>query len=216
MRKIKIKLISRITRILLAADNFIYSRISKYAVILEKGIHPKHRLMKYHDFFLSNIDFDDTVLDVGCGNGSVAYDIAKKANSVMGIDIDEEKIRDAKKNFLLDNIEYICGDIINWPFKKKFDVIILSNVLEHIEDRTKLLKKIGELGRKFLIRVPMINRSWVALYKKEMGIEYRLDRTHKIEYTMGSFTGELEKAGLKICDYSVQFGEIWAVVSSKT
>lgn len=209
-------MISGIIKFLLIIDNYIYSRISKYAIILENGIHPKHRLMKYHDFFVSNIGPDDIVLDIGCGNGSVAYDVAKKAKSVVGIDIDGNKIRDAKKNFLLDNIEYICGDIISWPFKQKFDVIIMSNVLEHIENRIKFLKKIKGLGRKFLIRLPMINRSWVVLYKKELGIEYRLDKTHYIEYTIESFTRELEEADLKIGDYSIQFGEIWAVVTSKT
>ena len=185
-------------------------------VMLEKGTHPKHRLMKYHDFFLNNINPSDTVLDVGCGSGSVAYDVAKKAKRVIGIDIDEDKIRDAKKNFLLDNIEYVCGDIKNWSFKQKFDVIMLSNVLEHIEDRIKFLKKIKRLGGKFLIRVPMLNRSWVVLYKKELGIEYRLDKTHQIEYTVEGLIMELEKAGLKISNYSIQFGEIWAVVASKT
>jgi len=216
IRKIRIKLISKIIRILLNLDNLIYSRLSKYAVIMGKGIHPKHRLMEYHYFFLSNIGPDDIVLDVGCGNGSVAYDIAKKAKSVVGIDIDSNKIRDAKKNFLLDNIEYICGDMISWPFKQRFDVIIMSNVLEHIENRIEFLKKVKGLGSKFLIRVPVINRSWIVLYKKELGIEYRLDRTHKTEYTVESFTEELEKASLKINNYSVQFGEIWAVVVSKT
>ncbi len=203
-------------KILLTIDNYIYNRISKYAIILENGIHPKHRLMKYHDFFLNNIGSDDIVLDVGCGNGSVAYDIAKKAKSVIGIDIDESKIRDAKKNFLLDNIEYICGDIISWPFEQKFDVVILSNVLEHLENRVEFLNKIKGLGKRFLIRVPMIDRSWVVLYKKELGIEYRLDGTHSIEYTIGSFKEELGKADLKISDCSVQFGEIWAVVENKT
>ncbi len=212
IKKIKNRIIFKVVKFLLIFDNYIYSRISKYAVILEKGIHPKHRLMKYHDFFLSNIEPGDFVLDVGCGNGSVTYDVAKKANSVVGIDIDEDKIRDAKKNFLLDNIEYICGDIICWSFKQKFDVIILSNVLEHIEDRIKLFKKIEELGRKFLIRLPMINRNWVVLYKKELGIEYRLDKTHYIEYTFDKFKKETEEAGLKITRYSIQFGEIWAVV----
>jgi len=200
---------------LLAADNFIYRRISKYAVILEKGIHPKHRLMKYHDFFLNNIGPDDTVLDVGCGNGSVAYDIAKKVKSVVGIDIDKDRIGDAKNNFLSDNIEYICGDITRWPFKQKFDVIIMSNVLEHVENRIELLKKINVLGSKFLIRIPMINRNWITLYKKELGIEYRLDKTHYIEYTFDEFKKEMEEADLKISHYSIQFGEIWAVVEKQ-
>ena len=171
--------------------------------------------MKYHDFFLNNIGPDDTVLDVGCGNGSVAYDIAKKVKSVVGIDIDKDRIGDAKNNFLSDNIEYICGDITRWPFKQKFDVIIMSNVLEHVENRIELLKKINVLGSKFLIRIPMINRNWITLYKKELGIEYRLDKTHYIEYTFDEFKKEMEEADLKISHYSIQFGEIWAVVEKQ-
>lgn len=168
--------------------------------------------MKYHDFFLNNINPDDTVLDIGCGNGSATYDIAKKAKSVTGIDIDKDKINDAKKNHSLDNIDYICENITTGPLKQKFDVVVMSNVLEHIENRTELLKKIKGLGSKFLIRVPMINRSWITLYKKELGIEYRLDKTHYIEYTFDGFKEEMEEAGLKISHFSVQFGEIWAVV----
>lgn len=57
----------------------------------------------------------------------------------------------------------------------------------------------------------MINRDWIILYKKELGIEWRLDKTHYIEYTLESFKEELEKAGLNLEKYSIQFGEIWAV-----
>ena len=39
----------------------------------------------------------------------------------------------------------------------------------------------------------MINRDWITLYKKELGIEWRLDKTHYIEYTLESFKEELEK-----------------------
>ena len=59
----------------------------------------------------------------------------------------------------------------------------------------------------------MINRDWITLYKKELGVEYRLDKTHYIEYTLESFKKELEKAELKIQNYSIQFGEIWTIVS---
>jgi SAM-dependent methyltransferase len=212
LKEIKNKMLCIILRVFLNIDNFVYSKISKFAVLLEDGIHPKHRLMKYHDFFLNNIDSSDTVLDVGCGNGSVAYDIARKAKSVTGIDIYENNIEYAKKNFLKDNVEYIYGDIMSRHFSSKFDVIILSNVLEHIEDRIGLLERLKKLGDKILIRVPMIDRSWVVLYKKELGIEYRLDKTHRIEYTFKDFDKEIKSAGLKIENYSVQFGEIWAVL----
>jgi hypothetical protein len=61
----------------------------------------------------------------------------------------------------------------------------------------------------------MINRDWITLYKKELGLDYRLDKRHYVEYTLESFEGELREAGLKIMDYSVQFGEIWAVVHER-
>jgi len=53
--------------------------------------------------------------------------------------------------------------------------------------------------------------NWITLYKKELGVEWRLDKTHYIEYTLESFKKELEKAELNLEKYSIQFGEIWAV-----
>jgi 2-polyprenyl-3-methyl-5-hydroxy-6-metoxy-1,4-benzoquinol methylase len=197
---------------LLFLDNYLYTAISKFVVKLENGIHPKHRLMKYHDFFLDNINSTDIVLDIGCGNGFNTHFIAEKAKKVIGIDINEENIAYAKRNFLSDNIDYFSANIMDYKFNQKFDVIVLSNVLEHIEDRIKLLKKIKNMGKRFLIRVPMINRSWMVLYKKELGMEYRLDKTHLIEYTIDSFIEELGESELEIVSYSVQFGEIWAIV----
>ena len=82
-----------------------------------------------------------------------------------------------------------------------------------MKHRTKFLKEISQKGNKILIRIPMIDRSWLVLYKKEMGIEYRSDKTHYIEYTLKSFLGEIRKAGLRMIDHSVKFGEIWAVVN---
>ena len=62
----------------------------------------------------------------------------------------------------------------------------------------------------------MINRSWLAVYKKDCGFEYRLHKSHYIEYTFESFKKEIESVGLKIITYSIQFGEIWSKVVSIT
>ena len=177
------------------------------------GIHPKHRLTKYHNFFTDNINSTDVVLDVGCGNGFNSYRIAEKAKKVVGVDFNEDYILFARKNYKRKNLEFLNQDIMDFDNKMKFDVIILSNVLEHIENRIKFLKEISRKGNKILIRIPMIDRSWLVLYKKEMGIEYRSDKTHYIEYTLKSFLEEIRKTGLRMVDHSVQFGEIWAVVN---
>jgi SAM-dependent methyltransferase len=197
-------------KLFLWLHSFSY-RMSGFLAVKLEGIHPKHRIMNYHEFFVNNIGENDVVLDVGCGNGALTYDIAKKAKKVVGIDVNEKNIDFARKNFSRENITYICGDAMKLLPEEEFDVIVLSNVLEHIENRVEFLKTLKKRGKKFLIRVPMINRSWIDVYKKELGMEYRLDKTHYIEYTFESFKDELEKAGLKIVKHSVQFGEIWAV-----
>ena len=61
----------------------------------------------------------------------------------------------------------------------------------------------------------MINRDWISVYKKEIGIEYRLDHTHFIEYTFSGFETELNDVGIKIESYKIKFGEIYAVCSNK-
>jgi 2-polyprenyl-3-methyl-5-hydroxy-6-metoxy-1,4-benzoquinol methylase len=203
-----------ILRMLMRVHNACYAYITRLAVTTGAGIHPKHRLMNYHAFFIDNIGADDVVLDIGCGNGFLTRDIAEKARSVTGIDASKNNIEHARKDFGRDNIKYICGDACQYNFGEKFDAVVLSNLLEHLEDRVAFLLKVRDLAPRLLIRVPMINRDWLTYYKREMGVEYRLDPTHRIEYTMESLREELEKAGLSIEKASVQFGEIWAVVKA--
>lgn len=207
------KLMFFVLKIVLMSHSFAY-RLAGYLTqkVEKNGLHPKHRLMNYHKFFVDNVGENNTVLDIGCGNGALTYDIAKKAKKVVGIDLKEQNISIAKRKFSRENMEYVHGDALTDLPNKRFDVIILSNVLEHIDKRTKFLTSLKKLAHKFLIRVPMLNRSWIDIYKKELGLEYRLDNTHFIEYTFESFKEELDKAGLHILDYSIQFGEIWTVV----
>ena len=104
--------------------------------------------------------------------------------------------------------------INKYEFNERFDFIILSNVLEHIKSRKTLLYKLKLLSNNILVRVPMINRSWLSLYKNKLGLDYRLDPSHYIEYTYESFKKEIESVGLTIRYYSIQFGEIWAFLIS--
>jgi len=193
---------------------YLYVVISRFAKKNNNNIHPKHSLMNYHQFFMDNIENDSKVLDIGCGDGSLTYDLAKKARKVVAIDFDKNSIKNAIKRFNNDNIRYIVGDATKYQFEEIFDYTILSNVLEHIKNRSEFLNKIKKLGQFLIIRVPMVNRSWITLYIKELGMDYRLDQTHYIEYTHETFQKEIESAGLKVLNYSIQFGEIWARIGS--
>lgn len=200
-----------ILKILIKIHNLSYKSISSIAAY--SGTHPKHRIMNYHQFFLDNIKESSCVLDIGCGKGDVAYDLSKKAQKVVGIDISTKNIETCKKRYSRHNLEFVLGDATKHDFESKFDIIVLSNVLEHIENRIDFLKKLSDIAPSLLIRVPLITRDWISVYKKEIGQEYRLSKDHYIEYTEEIFQEEMESSRLKIDKYYVKFGELYAIVS---
>lgn len=195
--------------------NYSYHKISEYAGYLNDDIHPKHDIINYHKFFVDRVDAEDKILDLGCGNGFLTYDVAKKAKQVVGIDIKDYNVKGAQKRFARENLKYIVGDATEYDFGHRFDKIILSNVLEHIEHRVELLTKLKKISNTILLRVPMINREWLAVYKKQMGFEYRLDETHFIEYTVEALEEELKQSGWELDYYQVNWGELWAVLKVK-
>lgn len=190
--------------------NWAYHLIAFFAS--PSGQHPKHDIQKYHEFFVQNVRPADRVLDVGSGHGDVSFAVAKKAKAVVGIDISTKNIARAMKSFQRDNLTFIAGDALTHEFSGPFDTIILSNVLEHIEHRVSFLKKLSAIAPIILIRVPMITRDWLAVYKRNEGFEYRLDDTHFIEYDELTFAEEMKEAGLTIDYQRVTFGELYAVV----
>ncbi len=182
----------------------------------KNGIHPKHAIQNYYEFFLEHISKNDNVIDIGSGKGATAYRVSEKAAKVLGIDISKESTIHANKTYKRSNLSFIRGDATTYHFNETYDVIILSNVLEHIKDRVEFLKKISTLAPKILIRVPMITRDWISVYKKNEGLEYRLDYTHEIEYDNETFEKEMKSAGLTIESTHVEYGEMYAVILTKT
>jgi len=77
--------------------NLSYKVLTKLAIKKNNGVHPKHNIMNYHRFFVDNVGDTDEVLDIGCGNGLVAYDVADKAKKVVGIDIKDSNIEKTRK-----------------------------------------------------------------------------------------------------------------------
>ena len=82
---------------------------------------------------------DKSILDLGCGIGCFAFELAEKAKKVVGIDISDKVIEYAKNNYSKDNIEYIVQDIIKLSsLDETFDIIFSDMVFNYIEDYDKL------------------------------------------------------------------------------
>ena len=202
-------------KLLLATDNHLYKLISEAAVRYGDGIHPKHRLTHYHDFFVKNIEAGETVLDIGCGIGLVAHDIAllSGADDVVGMDMSTDSIEFAKARCEQPNLHFVVGKAPEAIPERHFDVVVLSNVLEHMDRRREFLQEIVRRvkPKKLLIRVPLFERDWRVPLKKELGINYFSDPTHCVEYTQEQFFEEVGGAGLRVDRYQVRWGEMWAV-----
>ena len=83
---------------------------------------------------------DDVVLDAGCGSGFFAYEIAKICRCI-GIDWNiSGNLSHAMHK--LPSVSYMKADVQNIPFSDKaFDKILLSSVLQMVEDDEALLKE---------------------------------------------------------------------------
>jgi len=180
--------------------------------------HPKHRLTRYHDFFIERIADGERVLDVGCGYGAVARSIARArpAATVMGVDYDRGRLGQARAGDNPPNLSFTESDATKSIPDGPWDVVVLSNVLEHIEDRVGLLVALQATtqAKRFLIRVPLFERDWKLAMRRDLGVNYYSDPDHKIEPMQSQFRDETAQAGLKVDQLITPWGEIWAMLSS--
>lgn len=202
-------------RELFVQQDLLQLRIDAAAIRYGRGTHPKHRLTGYHDFFCGRVRPGDRVLDVGCGYGAVAKSLSEAGAAVTAIDIDGENIRLARARFGDAGIVFIEADATRFLLTEPFEVVVLSNVLEHIEDRRSFLKRLLAQVKpvKLLLRVPAETRDWSVPLKRELGLAHFNDPTHVVEYTEESFREEMEEAGLEVREMISRWGEIWAVIS---
>ncbi len=200
-------------RFLFRLDAALYALQGPLAVAYNGGVHTKHRHTAYHDFFVDRTKTGERVLDIGCGIGAVAYDLAERGGAIVdGIDLNEASIAEAKRRFVHPNLHFAVQDALKLDIKQAYDVVLLSNVLEHLNGRPEFLKRVQQLtgAKRLFVRVPLFERDWRVPLKKELGVEWRLDLDHKTEYTLDSFARDVEDGGLKIKHLEVRWGEIWS------
>jgi len=89
------------------------------------------------------------ILEVGCGYGYLTYSLRKMGHEVFGIDIAKNAIKFAKQNF---GNYFSLGSINDIHKKDKFDIIIATELIEHLQNPaefislcTNLLKDKGKI-----------------------------------------------------------------------
>ena len=145
------------------------------------------------EFILINFDKSikkKDVLDIGCGGGLISELLAKKNGNVTGIDENIYNIKQAREHAKIDSIKINYKnqslDTFYKKNKKKYDLILCLEVLEHVNDVKKTLDKISELMKPGgTLILSTINRNLKSLLFAKIFGEYVLNwipvGTHQFE-----------------------------------
>jgi 2-polyprenyl-3-methyl-5-hydroxy-6-metoxy-1,4-benzoquinol methylase len=89
----------------------------------------------------------DRALDVGCGEGLLALDLADRVGHVVGLDPDAPTLDAARRDAAADNVEYVLGDLLTADLEPgSFDVVASIAALHHV-DTVPALERMRELVR---------------------------------------------------------------------
>lgn len=88
------------------------------------------------------------VLEIGCGDGGNLLPFSRMGCDVVGVDMAEGRIKDARKFFQENGAKgsFIASDVfLLKELRHQFDVIVCHDVIEHIDDKEGFMRKCKQL-----------------------------------------------------------------------
>ncbi|MEK7287505.1 MAG: class I SAM-dependent methyltransferase [Elusimicrobiota bacterium] len=153
------------------------------------------------------------VLEIGCANGYIGKYLKEKQNcKIFGVELNRQAAEEARE--IYEGI--ITGDIESKEVLSKlegrgerFEVILCSNILEHLQNPLEVLNRLKLLLSSngcFVIALPNIAHWSIRLKLWKGNFDYTesgiLDNTHLKFFTLKTAGELLQEAGLKIEKWS--------------
>lgn len=166
---------------------------------------------------VSLVGSNKKVLDVGCGFGYLTKIILNNNNDVSAIETSDEAIKYIKSL----GIKVYDYDLnLDWAekIKDKFDVVVNTEVIEHVFDTDKLLNNIYKVLKKggYLIistpNVASLGRRLMLLFGVNPILEYtsrKKDAGHIRYFTHKNLSELLKEHGFEICEYYSDYVNIF-------
>ncbi|MBC7381727.1 MAG: methyltransferase domain-containing protein [Bacteroidia bacterium] len=117
--------------------------------------------LKRLDFIINSVralnNPNAKILDIGCGNGNMSLALGSLGYFVTGIDIDKTSIEHATILNTFKNVKFEVNDANSLAVKDAFDVVVCSEVLEHLKQPRELTESIYRIlkpGGVFIATVP--------------------------------------------------------------
>ncbi len=138
------------------------------------------------------------ILDAGCGPGLYGTYFALKGHNVTSLDLDSEKIQAAREINQKAGCEstFIEGDLCDLKFEDNFfDIIICSDVIEHIPNDTKAMKELGRVlkPKGLMLLTTTGNNTFTKKYQKTFEHE-------RAGYDSKEYNDLLNETGLKLVE----------------
>ncbi len=90
----------------------------------------------------AHINQSASILDIGCGGGFLANELAKDGYNITGLDLFQESLNVAASKDDTKNVKYVQGDAYHLPFEdESYDVVCMMDFLEHVEDVNAIIKE---------------------------------------------------------------------------
>ena len=128
---------------------------------------------------------DLKILDLGCGGGLTCEPLARLKAKVTGIDFVQQNIEVAKNHAIISKlkINYIHDDLDSIKIKKKFDIILLLEILEHLDNWKSTIPKIKNILKpEGLLIISSINKTslskFFAIFLAENILKWVPKNTH--------------------------------------
>lgn len=148
------------------------------------------------------------LLDLGCSYGRIAKALSPYFKRIVAVDGSKTLINQAKKENRASNIYYHVSLVENLDIKEKFDVVLLSFILEHVANPQIILRKASKFLKKKGVLFIMVPNA-ESLHRrigKAMGIIKKLNELtptdinhgHRRVYTLKTIVKDIRRAGLKI------------------
>ncbi len=156
-------------------------KYAKFAPQYYTGEAPKIllRLFKNHKF--------DSILDCGCGDGSILYALNKEGLlgnlKVNAIDLSKDRIEIVKRNFPKFNAKVDSAETMNSIGDNSQDLVISTQVIEHVDDEKMTTSFNRVLKDKGTVYLSTVFKKWYGWYFYKNNTGWVLDPTHLREYT---------------------------------
>jgi SAM-dependent methyltransferase len=166
-------------------------------------------------FLHTRIDAGDRVLEIGCDRGQVLSTI--RAAERVGVDYDEAAIAAGRKAF--PELTLIAGEAREYlAHANPFDVLILSHVLEHVDDPEQFLASVKDRFERIYVEVPDFD--WTELNAVRLARGRKLvymDDDHIAEFDRDELERLFASLGLEVLDREFRYGVMryWLTAGSR-